>query len=360
METETNAYTDSLAKADFSAVAKLCDENAPNPGAATNLKTYLKKIENHYPLIAELEALDYKALLNGTKLQKRVDSWRSKLISHFNALKRVKTVRNGSIGNGTFFEETPELRRQLEEIIDVCKLIAKNEADFSKAETTQNDLLQQEKKQAAESLELKVTEIQNLILKLEAEKSVTKKKNEEISELKSALAKKETAKLAIAFETQKDDYARARRFWLDATILSFLLLFLAVLGSILIYSGIWQFFGKQFTNLAWYDKIGIYLLDVVLMSLTYFSASQYSKNDDRYDEFANKQAIAQSFKNLYDTIDIKSRSPEIKKENELIKNKFLDRASSVLFSESKSLGTTKKSNLPIEEVIKLLNSAIKR
>lgn len=360
MSDENNPYADSLTEADFSSVASLCDQNAPNPGAASKLKAYLKKIESYYPLFTELENLDYKTLLVNTKLLKKVDNWRSKLIAHFKALKKVKTIRNKSIERGSFFEKTPELKQQLEEIIDVCKQISKLKSDFDKKELAHSNLLTKEKEQSTEKLSAKDIEIQNLNVKLEAERSVTKEKKEEIAGLKNQLAKRETAKLAVAFADQKGDYISSRRFWLAATIISFILLFLSVLSSILMYTGVWKFFGTDSASLLWYDKIGIYLLDVVLMSLTYFSARQYSKNDDKYDEFANKQAIAQSFKNLYDTIDTKTRNSEIKKENEMIKNKFLDRATSVLFSEPRHYPTGKKSNLPLEEVIKLINSAIKR
>lgn len=350
----SDEYPNSLSEENFQDVVSLCKTNAPNKGEASKLIAYLKEIEKHYPLIDELEKIDYRSLLSGTKFKSLVDNWRKTIIAHYVALKTVKIIRNSSIDNGGFFKKNPYLEKDLTKIIDVCKLIKKRDKDYKKKLMEKDSLLESAKTELEKKISETDEEMQKLDTSLEAEKAITAKQESSIKQLRDELIKKETAKLAIAFKNQKDDYISLRRIWLAITILAFILLIASVISSLLIYSGVWELFGTKYSSLEWYDRYGIFLLDLVIVSFTYFSAKQYAKSDSKYDEFANKEAIAQSFWHLFDAIAVQSDDEKLSEEKENIKNKFLDRASSVLYSETKlSLG--KKTNLPMDEVVKILN-----
>ena len=169
-----------------------------------------------------------------------------------------------------------------------------------------------------------------------------KKLNNQNTKLQNELNTKETKKLAQAYEDQKKEYKIAKDNWLEMTI-----------GALILHSGSVFTTALFFlhSNGAWHDRIYIYAANIIIGSIGWFCAKNYSLTSNLYSEFANKQAIAQSYSNILETIDDEEAG------GMEIKNAFLNKATEVLCSKH-SVSQGKKSNLPAEDVLKLLKDVL--
>ena len=166
--------------------------------------------------------------------------------------------------------------------------------------------------------------------KFDSEKQTLDNKIEErdnkIEELEEQRDLQETKKLAKAYEIQKDEYKENAEIW------SRRLFWAAVLLTISTGLSIYFSYGK-----AWYDRFEFYIVDVIFVSAVWFCVSQYSYYVRLYTDFANRQALAQSYHNIINNT-----------EDDEIKDKFLDKTTDILCAKN---DIEHKDNLPIEKVL---------
>lgn len=162
----------------------------------------------------------------------------------------------------------------------------------------------------------KTLELENKIKELESQDKEKQKQ----------LDFQETKKLAKAYEDQKDEYGDKARYWSWALAgaVSILVVYI-VLTTIFLHGKSWQ------------DKIEFYAIDIILFSAVWFCVSQYSYYTKLYADFANRQALAQSYANIINNT-----------EDAPIKDKFLDKTTDILCSPN---NIDHKDNLPVEKIL---------
>lgn len=154
--------------------------------------------------------------------------------------------------------------------------------------------------------ELKNDEILNLNKQVSERDELIKQKNLELD-------KKELKKLAQAYDEQEGKYNDTVKFWLKCLFYSGALLSVSATASVVFSSGE-----------VWYQKFEYYLADIVLFSAVWFCASNYSDSVKLKNDYANRKTLAQSFSNILHNLP----------DDEIIKNKFIEKATDVLCAPS--------------------------
>ncbi len=164
----------------------------------------------------------------------------------------------------------------------------------------------------------------------------------EIKELKEKnllqneqLNKKELKKLAAAYAEEEGCYKTDSSFWGKW-----------ILGIItLIVISYFVSFYFSYSKL-WYDKFEYYIVEVILFSGLWFCSSRYSDSINSKKDYGNRKTLAQSFSNILNSLE----------ENEVIKNKFIEKTIDVLCS---LVTTFSKEPLLSKEIIKLIPDIVK-
>lgn len=163
-----------------------------------------------------------------------------------------------------------------------------------------------------------IKEKDNILLTKEAEwKATTDQSNQEIKKLKSDLEQKqkelnskELKKLAQAYKDQESNHEAQAKKWFKYVWVNFAVV---VLGTALII---------HYTHsVTWSEKIGYYLVDIVLITSLVFTLKQYSYYVKLSTDYANRKTLAQSYQNILNS-----------EEDVNIKSKFLEKATEVLTS----------------------------
>lgn len=136
---------------------------------------------------------------------------------------------------------------------------------------------------------------------------------EEVNQKKKQLDRKESKKLAQAYEEQEGIYKEGSEKWLK---------WLMWIGIALVTSTIISVYLSS--DEKWYDKFEYYLIDVIFLSAVWFCGSQYSDQVRLRNDYANRKTIAQSFNNILNNLP----------EDEPIKSKFIEKATDVLCAPS--------------------------
>lgn len=173
----------------------------------------------------------------------------------------------------------------------------------------------------------KEEEIKNLNALLEEERKQHEDK-------KKQLDLRETKKLAKAYEDQKGEFKDDIRYWSGWLIFSSFVLCLAIFLLILFSN-----------NRTLVDQIQYYIIVVLLGSLVVFCTKQYSYYVRLRNDFANRQALAQSYYNIISgTEDIQ------------IKDKFLAKTVEILCAKIET--ETEHDILPSSKAMKLLDKSL--
>ncbi len=131
----------------------------------------------------------------------------------------------------------------------------------------------------------------------------------ERDEKQGRLDRRETKKLAIAYEEEEERETLNQNRWLSATIVVGLFL-LASITYPLLSKGDW----------AWTDHLDTLPIDILLISILWFCASQFRDASQRKHDYANRKTIAQSFNNILNNLP----------EDEFIRPRFIEKATDVL------------------------------
>jgi hypothetical protein len=161
----------------------------------------------------------------------------------------------------------------------------------------------------------------NTIEKLEMEKNThilwleeqIEEKNKEIKNQKIQLDIQETKKLATAYETQKKQYGEDVDKWSKAFFISIAIL--CWIAAFSVYQASWK---------PWYERFEYYVADLIFLSWIWFCGSQYSYHLKLRNDYANRQALAQTFHNIFTNLW----------EDADIKNKFIEKSTDILCAPS--------------------------
>lgn len=138
-------------------------------------------------------------------------------------------------------------------------------------------------------------------------------KNEEIENQKIQLDIQETKKLAKAYETQKDQYEKDVDNWSKAFFVSVVIF--CWIAAFSVYQASWK---------IWYERFEYYLADLIFFSWIWFCGSQYTYHLKLRNDYANRQALAQTFYNILTNLW----------EDAEIKNKFIEKTTDILCAPS--------------------------
>lgn len=142
--------------------------------------------------------------------------------------------------------------------------------------------------------------------------------NADLKQKQAQLDRKELKKLAAAYEVQEKEYQNDIKLWSKILFYAGAFFIAAAVASVYFSNG-----------KVWYERIEYYLLDLIVFSIIWFSASQYSDYVRLRNDYANRKSIAQSFHNILNNLA----------EDELIKNKFIEKAVDVLCAPSPTSNT---------------------
>ncbi|MBI2439676.1 MAG: hypothetical protein HYV45_03720 [Candidatus Moranbacteria bacterium] len=215
--------------------------------------------------------------------------------------------------------ENKDLKKQLETSnLRILELESLSEKDSEKLVKLESDLSSSksdyEARLASEKEERK-NEKEQLEITLSDAKKEIKNKQEQINSM-------ELKKMASAYAIQEKEYGDNVKEWSKYLLLSALALTLSTFWSVIFASG-----------KAWYDRFEFYLIDFIIISAVWFTASQYSYFSKLRNDFANRKTLAQTYQNiLLSIIDISSDSE--KEINEETKRLFMSKATDVFCAPS--------------------------
>ncbi|MFH0969296.1 MAG: hypothetical protein V1804_02210 [Patescibacteria group bacterium] len=216
-----------------------------------------------------------------------------------------------------------ETRQILRNQIEALKIKLKEKDDIT--ENLKNEYKNDREnidKEHAESIRIQKEESENKIKKLE---SLNKELDNQNKEKQKQLDFQETKKLAKAYEDQKEEYKENSKVWVNRLFFIGLALAISTIISVILSH-----------DKMWYDRFEYYSLDIILISAVWFCVSQYSYYIKLYSDFANRQALAQSYHNIINSADDAS-----------IKDKFLDKSTDILCAHN---SIEHKDNLPVEKI----------
>lgn len=215
---------------------------------------------------------------------------------------------------------------------DVSEILKSERQDFVNQKIEIEKKHKEEIKGHEENFNLQIEEIEEKLENLENENK----------EKQQQLDKRELKKFAQAYRDQEIKYKKEIDRWTNFLAISFFLLLISALLSVFFTS-----------NKIWYERIQYYAVDFIFISIVWFCATQYSYYVKLRSDFANRKTLAQSYHNIINSTG-----------DEVIKDKFLDKATGVLCTkndtkELKDGLLTKQLTKDIIEVTKNLSKAIK-
>lgn len=171
--------------------------------------------------------------------------------------------------------------------------------------------------------------------------------NEDIDNLKNELEdkqgqldRKELKKLAEAFAQEELACERNQKKWLKYLV--------CVTGALIVYAIISIYLT---TGKVWFDKLGYYVIDLILISAVWFCSSQFTEATRLRHDYGNRKTLAQSFNNILNNLP----------EDEAIRTKFIEKSTDVLCASAGFSGKepvlTKKL---LKDAAEIFGSAIKK
>jgi len=130
----------------------------------------------------------------------------------------------------------------------------------------------------------------------------------QVDDKQKQLDLRELKKLAEAYAEQESQFRKGVKVWFIVVLIAFGIVALATIA-------IAQFVNHQ----IWYQNIGYYFADVVLVTFLVFSLKQYSYYTKLSTDYATRKVIAQSYHNIIGS-----------EEDTVIKSKFIEKATEVL------------------------------
>ncbi len=181
--------------------------------------------------------------------------------------------------------------------------------------------------------------------RIEKQKETIKKQDISIKELKADIADKELNKLAESFWTEENKYTSWKKkeiyFWFAL---------LSIPTCIIIW-------------ILYYDinnyilSIPFWILTIIFWYFQYFQLKNYYINRDLETNFANRKAVANSFKWLLEMLN----EEENFWDNPDLKTKFFEKVSSILYAEVDNSYIKKHNdNVPISKLLDTVNELIKK
>lgn len=176
-------------------------------------------------------------------------------------------------------------------------------------------------------------------------KETIKKNESSIKELKADIADKELNKLASSFWLEESKYSSWSKwmiyFW-------FILLLIPTSITIIILT-------KNINDYVLTIPFGV--LTIILWYFLYFQLKNYYINRDLETNFANRKAVANSFKWLLEMLNEEENFWDTTE----LKSKFFDKVSNILYSEIDTSNIKKHSDdVPISKLLDTINELIKK
>ncbi|MEA1929853.1 MAG: hypothetical protein U9M92_03175 [Patescibacteria group bacterium] len=149
--------------------------------------------------------------------------------------------------------------------------------------------------------------------KLVSEVDVLEKR---ISKTEEQLRVMELSRFASAYAEQEKDYKGQQSFWFKIGIGTTILLSASILVS---------FFGPTIYDfdVIWYKEPGLYLLNIVFLTVFVYALKQHSHLGNLRIDYANRKTLAQSYQHIIES----KEHPEIQKD-------FLKNASDIFSSKA--------------------------
>ncbi|QFR38743.1 hypothetical protein A9Q91_00725 [Candidatus Gracilibacteria bacterium 28_42_T64] len=181
--------------------------------------------------------------------------------------------------------------------------------------------------------------------RIEKQKETIKKQDISIKELKADIADKELNKLAESFGTEENKYTSGKK---KEIYFGFALLSIptCIIIGILYY---------DINNYILSIPFGI--LTIIFWYFQYFQLKNYYINRDLETNFANRKAVANSFKGLLEMLNEEENFGD----NPDLKTKFFEKVSSILYAEVDNSYIKKHNdNVPISKLLDTVNELIKK
>lgn len=196
-------------------------------------------------------------------------------------------------------------------------------------------ILETQKKEKEDELNKKVSEFN--IQKTEL--------NKNIKDLKSELTDKELNKLARAFEKEELKYVAGSKkmiyFWF------IILLIPSIIVIFILHNDITDYV----------KAIPFWILTVILWYFQYFQLKNYYINKDLETNFANRKAVANSFKWLLEMLNEEENFWDTTE----LKSKFFEKVSTILYAEIDTSYIKKHNDdVPTSKILDILNEVIKK
>lgn len=179
------------------------------------------------------------------------------------------------------------------------------EAEKINDKTEKQDLVNEYEKKINVLKDEHSSEIEELEQQVESLTKENKDKQDQIN-------KDELKKLAKAYLDQENNYKEERNNWFTYVKISFILLLVSVLISVIMSIG-----------QNWYDRLEYYFINFVSLTFLVFSLKQYSYYNKLKTDYANRKTIAQSYHNILSSV-----------EDVDIKENFVNKAVDVLVAKS--------------------------
>lgn len=169
--------------------------------------------------------------------------------------------------------------------------------------------------------------------KQQLEKSV-KDLEKAVEEKQGAINSLELKRFAQAFATQEERFRDDAKKWFNYTCIMSLIVLVVTSGVI--------YLTLQNTSGFWYNRIGYYLIDIILITLLAFTLKQYSYYVKLSTDYGNRKTLAQSYFNIIDSAD---------DDDETIKKLFIDKVSTILAAPAE---VAEESNTLFEKILETL------
>lgn len=162
----------------------------------------------------------------------------------------------------------------------------------------------------------------------------------DLKEKQVQLDRKELKKLAEAFAQEEISCELNQKKWLTYLM--------CVMGVLVVYAIISIYLT---TGKVWFDRLGYYVIDLILVSAVWFCSSQFTEATRLMHDYGNRKTLAQSFNNILNNLP----------EDEDIRTKFIEKSTDVLcapagFSDKEPVLTKKL----LKDTAEILGSAVKK
>jgi len=227
----------------------------------------------------------------------------------------------------------------------VSNLINKKDEEFK----TNITWLEEENTKVINQKDLEIQwikeEKENLETNIWASNILVEKLNTSIKELKADIADKDLNKLALSFWTEEAKYTSWGKkmiyFW-------FILLLIPTCITI------WILVNDINDYIL---SIPLWIITIILWYFQYFQLKNYYINRDLETNFANRKAVANSFKWLLEMLNEEENFWDTQE----LKSKFFEKVSNILYSEIDNSYIKKHNdNVPISKLLDTVNELIKK